>query len=286
MITRALLPGLLAVSAVSAAVPQTVFRGGVDVVMVNVAVRQSGRIAGGLAARDFELRDNGVLQTLDDVQFASVPIEATMLVDLSGSVSGTLLSSLTRAVGLVKRQVQPADVVHLVQFDHHIRQLAAAVPGDTDVAALLSPGQGDTALFDAMAAALIRPSRSTHRQMLLVFTDGADTVSFLDAGMVREIAPRADPSIFVVALAARGRTPPHDALFETLAEMTGGRFTAVNDVDTVGDSFVRALDEFRSSYTRYSMTSASQRGWHDIAVRITRPGGYKVRARRGYERGR
>ena len=36
---------------------------------------------------------------------------------------------------------------------------------------------------------------------------------------------------------------------------------------------------------RYTPTGVRAGGWHEIVVKITRPGSYDVRARRGYEGG-
>jgi hypothetical protein len=54
--------------------------------------------------------------------------------------------------------------------------------------------------------------------------------------------------------------------------------------DGLPRAFLRALDDFRSSYVlRYSPHGVAAGGWHEIAVRVTRPGrGYVVRARKGY----
>jgi VWFA-related protein len=48
--------------------------------------------------------------------------------------------------------------------------------------------------------------------------------------------------------------------------------------------FVRALDDFRSSYSlRYTPQGVPRAGWHDLNVRVTKPGVvYQVRARKGY----
>jgi hypothetical protein len=45
----------------------------------------------------------------------------------------------------------------------------------------------------------------------------------------------------------------------------------------------RALDWFRAAYVvRYRATGVSPDGWHELRVRVTRPGDYDVKARKGY----
>jgi len=57
-----------------------------------------------------------------------------------------------------------------------------------------------------------------------------------------------------------------------------------NDADLLNAPFLRALDEFRTSYVlRYTLQGVKRAGWHDLSVRIVKPGtNYSVRARRGY----
>jgi hypothetical protein len=46
------------------------------------------------------------------------------------------------------------------------------------------------------------------------------------------------------------------------------------------------MEEFRTSYMlRYSPQGVAGAGWHEITVKIARPGKFDVRARRGYEGG-
>jgi hypothetical protein len=69
------------------------FRTGVDAVRVDVLVNDGSRPVTGLAADDFELRDSGVVQTLDAVAIADVPISMMIALDVSESVKGTRSTS-------------------------------------------------------------------------------------------------------------------------------------------------------------------------------------------------
>src|SRR5215471_17354195 len=62
------------------------FRAFTDVVSVDVSVKNGRVPVGGLTPADFELRDNGVVQAIDAVSIETVPIDVTLIVDLSGSV--------------------------------------------------------------------------------------------------------------------------------------------------------------------------------------------------------
>ena len=64
--------------------------------------------------------------------------------------------------------------------------------------------------------------------------------------------------------------------------------TVVQRDADLGASFVRELDEFRTSYVlRYSPNGVPARAGTTLEVRLNRPGRFDVRARKGYfgERG-
>jgi hypothetical protein len=69
-----------------------------------------------------------------------------------------------------------------------------------------------------------------------------------------------------------------------VAEMTGG---VAHGSGLFGTSmlefFKSVLADYRRTYVlQYTPTGAAQEGWHEIAVKVIRPGKYEVRARRGY----
>src|SRR5262245_5433653 len=77
---------------------QQLFRSGVDGVVIPVSVRTGNKPVTGLTAADFVLRDNGVVQELQSVAAEKIPIDVTLLLDLSSSVDGPMLQRLKTAV--------------------------------------------------------------------------------------------------------------------------------------------------------------------------------------------
>jgi hypothetical protein len=178
-----------------------------------------------------------------------------------------------------------------------------------------------TTCYDAITLSIVTPPTAGRRQVAILFSADRDTASFLESRSVLEVAQRSGTVVFVVRVpfdlepteplpeGVTHRETPVDPLaipsrfFKELAEITGGRveelkvFTMLrNDsqgsawqtrgVVDVGASFVRALDDFRSSYVlRYMPEGVPREGWHDIVVGVaTGAGRYEVRARRGYIR--
>ena len=282
---------LIASSAAAVLAQSPTFRSSTDIVAVNALVTESGKPVTGLGIADFEVLDEGKRQTVLDVTFETVPVDVTIVADISGSVRGPLLASLRRAIDRVQLGLRPADRVHLVGFNETIREVTSAGRGDAPLSGLLPEPAGGTSLFDALVAASVRVADDTYRQMVLVFTDGLDTTSFLDAGTVDAVARRLDATFFVVALDAPRQlavtrtsvAAPHHWLLNSITDLTGGQLLSLSAGSDLQPAFLRALDTFRASYVvRYAPTDIAQSGWHDITVHVTRPGRFDVRARRGY----
>src|SRR5262245_1398134 len=67
---------------------QQAYRAQTAVVTVNVSVRQGNRPVAGLRAADFIVTDNGIRQAIDTVSYEAVPIDVSLVVDMSGSTLG------------------------------------------------------------------------------------------------------------------------------------------------------------------------------------------------------
>ncbi|MEO7192802.1 MAG: VWA domain-containing protein [Vicinamibacterales bacterium] len=286
---KTVLPAALLVAlclpAVTVHTQQPAFRSSVETVQVDVSVRDRGRLVADLTARDFEIRDNGATQAIADVTRETLPMDITFVVDLSGSVGGPLLESLTRAINSVGRQVGSGDRAAVVGFNHQIRQLRALEAGWVPFKPERPVGQ--TSLFDALTVALIPAPEAERRRMTILFTDGNDSTSFVEGSTLVDVAKRANTAVFVVALALGRREnrerPAHEALLQTLTESTGGRLEVIQQDEDLSVSFARAFDDFRSSYVlRYTYAGPLQPGWHTLAVHVRRSGTYDVRARQGY----
>ena len=83
--------------AVPVAAQQPAFSTRTESVRVDVSVTEQGQVVRGLRSEDFELRDNGVLQSIDLTSFEQLPLNVLLALDLSESVSGPRLTDLKNA---------------------------------------------------------------------------------------------------------------------------------------------------------------------------------------------
>jgi hypothetical protein len=87
---------------------QAPFIARVDVVTVNASVKHGNNPVRGLTASDFAVFDNGVRQRLDSIGVESVPIDATLFLDTSGSTAGDL-PAMIAAVHRISEMLRPGD---------------------------------------------------------------------------------------------------------------------------------------------------------------------------------
>jgi len=285
---------------------QTQIRVGVDAVRVDVLVTDGTRPIPNLIADDFEVRDSGVVQTIESVTVADVPISMMIALDNSSSVSGKVLQELKQGVGEAAAMLQPVDRAALITFSTEIR---LATDWDGDFAQLsaaverLSAG-GGTALWDAAFAALAFPDeKPTVRRLVLMFSDGSDTSSWLSRAAVIDKARRTDAVVYGVEIRDRptssltqsvqnrsgvqqfAREAPDQGTFlDELSNVSGGTTFHVGDASDLRKAFTRELTEFRTRYLiTYTARGVERAGWHPIEVRLKTAKG-KVTARRGYMR--
>lgn len=268
------------------------FRSGTLEVAVNVSVRSGNNPVSGLTAADFDLFDNGVRQQVRDAAVGAVPVDVTIVLDASGSTE-RIVGRLQRDAQQMLRSLTAGDRVRLLtigQFVHEILPMQPA--GGADASAQLR-GEGLSPVFDAIGVALMRPPEPDRRHVVMAMTDGYDTISSLDAARLRQIAARSEAVLHVLVVSpAQGnpRVPgwlPHQEFDEealrAAAEATGGQLHDLRPLSSSVRAFRRVLDEFRRSYIlRYAPAGVPPEGWHEITVRLKRPGRYSVRARNGY----
>ena len=185
-----------------------VFRSVVDAVRVDVLVTQGRQPVGGLTIADFELRDNGVRQTIDDLQVGEVPFSMMLALDVSGSMTGAPLSHLQDGARAALEALRPDDRAALIAFNETI-SVATPWTSERDALAPAISGlkaNGNTSLFDAAMSAIVqRDPEPGRRNLLIIFSDDRDTASWLPDFAALNLVTRADIVVYGVTIEARKR---------------------------------------------------------------------------------
>jgi VWFA-related protein len=293
-----------ALAAAAQAPPPPTFGVSVESVYVDVFVTDRGAPVVGLTAADFELKDEGVLRQVELAGAEEMPLTTLLVLDTSGSVDGEKLAQLRTGVRAVLSTVRQGDEVGLLTFSEELR---VAVPPGPDAARVAraidaTGARGATALFDALYAG-VALSSDRGRSLLVVFTDGEDNLSWLDAEDVARAVAVSNVLLQVVGIgspakerelvdAATGSLglrrspapePPHVAYLRRLAESTGGRFWAAGDPRGIARAFDSMVAAMKARYVlRFDPGDRQRPGRHGIDVKLRRGGHGKVHCRKAY----
>ena len=217
----------------------------------------------------------------------AVGVTAVLVLDTSESVRGPRLEELKGACRALLDGLAARDRAALLTFSHalELRAPASADRGELDRALALVTATGATSAFDALYAALKHPWPP--RAMVLLFTDGWDTLSWLGPDEVLRAARESEALVHVVGPArdddGEGETGQHGRLRE-IAETTGGRFWELPADGGLKDRFLRILATTQARYLlSYEPRGVERTGRHRLQVRVKgKSRGLEVRHRLEY----
>jgi VWFA-related protein len=176
---------------------QQTFRAAADVVLVDVFVRQDGRLVPGLTPADFVVLDNGVRQQVERVDATTVPIDLTVVADLSYDHEQTL-AALRRDLRELGSRLRSFDRIRVQVFDDHVRELVPFQPATDPVGFAFDRDGHLASLTDALIMALATPVAPDRRHVVIVRTRGRDTISLTEMARVHDVASSSDAQLHVV----------------------------------------------------------------------------------------
>lgn len=260
------------------------FTSGVDLVEVYATVTgPDDKPVTGLVAEDFEVREDGVRQTISVFTAADFPLAVALGFDHSASMAGRKLELARKAARSFLDALRPSDRFMIIRIANEVEVLT---PLSTDRAGAATALAGlepwsTTRLHDAIirSIALIEPAGG--RRALVLLSDGADRGSSATAADALDRARHSDVLVYPIAL-GESRPP----LFTSLAVLTGGRSFHVADPKRIEATFQSIATELRTQYLlgyvpSRKLAAGVEEEWRSIEVRVLRRG-VRVRARNGY----
>ena len=226
----ALLATALSVAAIAA--QQPLFRSGTELVDLFVTVTEdNGRLVPGLLQEDFAIFDEGEEQEIVLFESDVRPITVVVMLDTSSSMTLNLDLLMAGAEQFLIRML-PEDKGKVGAFNAKIQILPeTGFTGDRDelIEALDRLQFGNpTRLYDAVAASIQELKDVEGRKVVLVFTDGENTMGDTGWRDVVEEARVNDVMIYSIGMEAEyhnglrfTKTRP-DGRLEDFAEETGG----------------------------------------------------------------
>lgn len=284
------------------------FRTTTETVAVYVTVLdRGGQMVLGLGRDDFEISDNGRRQELTTFVSGQQPVTAALLVDTSASMTLNLELARRAAEQFVVRML-PGDAARVGTFSDRVDPGGEFTSDRDRLLRRLSDGLdigNPTRLWDAIDDASAALATRTGRRVVMLLTDGIDTVSrtLFDTLFTRARAD--DVMVYVVQFrtTARARlaeeplSPTATTLFSSrgtltpaqsiaalrrLSAQTGGGFFLLDEFDDVNTTFTDVMQELHHQYLLAFTPQRADGRVHEIQVRVKRPW-LSVRARQTYQ---
>ena len=254
-------------------------------VLINVTVTDPlNRFVTGLEKEHFRLFEDKVEQEISQFSSEDAPISIGLVFDTSGSMGAKLQKSRQAAAEFFKT-ANPADEFFLVQFNDR-PELTVPFTTDTDKiqsTLTFTQSKGRTALLDSVYLAMHEMKKAHNpRKALLIISDGGDNSSRYTETEIKNSVREADVQIFAIgifeSMSNRGRTPEEAAgpnLLNELAEQTGGREYAVENIAELPDIAAKIGIELRNEYILgYTPKNKERDGkYRRVQVKLNQPRG-------------
>jgi Ca-activated chloride channel homolog len=279
----------------STTAPSTTLK--VDVKLVNVYVTVTDAHGGpvaGLKKENFNVQEDGRDQTISVFDKESaVPLSIALAIDTSLSTRHDLPLEQASAKRFARAILRPVDALSVFGFNETVLQstsYTADLKRIDDGIDHIRLGAA-TALFDAVFLASRSLDRRQGRKVLVLITDGGDTVSKVDYKEAVRAAEEAEGivySIIVVPIeSSAGRETGGEHALIQLSEDTGGKYYYATSMSQLDEAFHQISDELRTQYllAYYPSQRLSNSQFRRIQVGVSGPtdsASYHVRHRAGY----
>jgi Ca-activated chloride channel family protein len=269
----------------------------VDVKLVNVFVTVTdahGSPIAGLTKENFILKEDDHEQKIAVFDRESgLPLSIALAVDTSLSTRRDLPLEQASAKRFAHAILRPVDALSVYAFSEVVQQ---ATTFTSDIKRVdegidhIRVGAA-TALYDAIYLVSRALDRRQGRKVIVLITDGGDTVSKVDYKEAVRAAEEAEAlvySIIVVPIeASAGRETGGEHALIQLAEDTGGKYYYATSMSQLDEAFHKISDELRTQYllAYYPSQRASFSNFRRIAVNVSGvpdASAYRVRHRAGY----
>lgn len=254
-------------------------------------VDEQGKAVTNLKLPDFELRIDGQLKPISEFEQSETAVRIALLFDNSGSVTAARETEVQAAVRFFEDVIRPIDQAAIYSVS---TVSTLAQPLTNNVRTLVQTierfgkPEGATALFDgiALAAKYLGPQQG--RRVIVIVSDGVDTVSYLDFDTTLKRALLADCQIYVVQTGYTDNANVRDLTAERRMQMfateTGGAVYLPSSTADLDKAFAQIAADLAHQYVLgyYARDDAPVGRFRTISLRVkTRPK-LRIRARRGY----
>lgn len=270
----------------------------VDVNLVNVFVTvtdRNGAPIGGLTKDNFILKEDDREQQIKVFDKESaLPLSIALEIDTSLSTRHDLPLEQASAKRFAHEILRPIDGLSVYAFSEVVNQITPGYTADLkriDESIDHMRLGAATALYDAIFLASRALDHRKGRKVIVLITDGGDTISKVDYKEAVRASIEAEAivySIIVVPIeSSAGRETGGEHALIQLSEDTGGKYYYATSISQLDEAFHKISDELRTQYllAYYPLQQTSFSEFRRIEVKVVgvpRAADYRVRHRNGY----
>jgi Ca-activated chloride channel homolog len=270
----------------------------VNVKLVNVYVTVTdnhGSPVGGLTKENFVVNEDGHPQTIAVFDKESeLPISIALDIDTSLSTRHDLPLELQSAKRFVHTIMRPVDALDVYSFSEVVSSATRGFTADLkriDASIDHIHVGAATALYEAIWVASRDLDRRKGRKVIVLITDGDDTISKIDYQEAVRAAEEAEALVYSIIIVpienSAGRETGGEHALIQLSEDTGGKYYYATSIAQLDEAFRKISDELRTQYllAYYPSQRASFSEFRRIEVKVAGAKGaadYHVRHRAGY----
>ena len=250
-----------------------------------------GRAVTDLQVKDFELRIDGQPKPIGDLSRADTPVRLALLFDNSYSLRTARELEKQSAMRFFRTVMRPSDqaAIYSVSTEPILEQ-----PLTNDVNRLVhiieryGEPEGATALLDTIVEAADYLKPQTGRKVIVIVSDGVDTVSNTEFNETVRRVQAADVQVYAVqnniSENANLRDLTAERRLQEITSQTGGAVFAPRTTNDLPAAFAQISADLAQQYilSYYPDDDRRDTRYRIISLRVlTRPN-MRIRARRGY----
>jgi Ca-activated chloride channel family protein len=270
----------------------------VDVKLVNVFVTVTdphGAPIGGLTKENFALSEDGREQKISVFDKESaLPLSIGLAIDTSLSTRHDLPLEQASAKRFVQTILRPIDAFSVYGFSEVVYDATKGFTAEQkriDEAIDHIRVGAATALYDAIYLASRALDHRKGRKVIVLVTDGEDTISRVDYKEALRAAEEAEALVYSIIIVpienSAGREIGGEHALIQLSEDTGGKYYYATSTAQLDDAFRKISDELRTQYllAYYPSQRTSFSEFRRIEVKVagvSDASTFQVRHRAGY----
>jgi Ca-activated chloride channel family protein len=282
--------GCIVAAAIASQEPsvQPDFNVDVNLVVLNVSVSdRNGRLVGDLPQSAFQVFEDGVAQQIRVFRREDAPVAVGLVVDNSGSMMRKL-PDVVAASGEFARSSNAQDQMFVIHFNEHVSpslpagQLFVSDPELLQAAMSTIHARGQTALYDAIGAAIGHVRESTlQKKVLIVLSDGGDNASYRRFESVINMLQESNVIVYTVGLFDEYDHDRNPGVLKRLAKLSGGEAFFPKQISDATATLQAVSRDIRNQYTiGYIPTNQKpDASFREVHVKLSGPHSDRLTAR-------